>query len=176
MADEIIKGQGFNIRLKLPRLRKLVDRTEVFNSETTKALGREVVRATKEIVVNGRSPVEGEKRYPGYASTRNGKGYPNTKPIKSKYPNKKTRPVNLTLSGRYLRAYTFRTQRASVRVGWFSPDKRLKDLIDTHQHGMHKHVPRRKVLPSDRGDRYVASVRRLIKNIVLARITRIINE
>lgn len=170
------RGRNFKVTLDLESLQRLGDPRKVFDSNTQDRLGGETVDAIKERVTNGLSPVRGVARYPGYAQTRTRK--PNSYPasVKDRFPAKKTRPVNLTLSGEFLRRLTFRPERNGVSIGWFNVDARTKALIETHQEGLNPNVPRRQVLPTGSGEEFVRSINRLIKNIVLRRISRIINS
>jgi len=170
-----INRRGLKITIDLPTLERL-NPDNVMNNETKDRLGNTALTAIKSRVTNGLSPVEGVPRFPGYKSTRDGSGYPRTAAIREKFPAKKTRPVNLTLSGEFLSLLTYRVDQLGITIGWFDRRQRTRDLIATHQEGRHPHVPRRQILPLDEGNRFVASIRRSIKNVVLERITRIINS
>ncbi len=172
----IIKGNGYSISMKLNKLASIVDKRKVMNRGTQKKLGTLVVKEMKRRIAKGLSPVKGEPKYTAYASKGKGKGYPNTPDIKKRFPGKKSRPVNLHLSGKWLKKLRFRRKIGGITVGWLNPTKLEKALIETHNQGLHPHVPKRKVLPNGPGDDYVASIKRIIKKVVLDRIKSIINK
>lgn len=172
----VIKGKGFKVTIKLDTLKAIADPKKIMNAKTQKDLGSKTLDAIKDRVAIGLSPVKGVRRYMAYASTRNGKGYPNTPDIQKKFPNKSTRPVNLKLSGEFLDALEHKKKSGGVEIGWFNPTRHIKNLIETHQQGLHPDVPRRQVLPTDEGNEFVSPIQRLIKNIVLRRISEIIKK
>ncbi len=99
------------------------------NKETAEAIGDAVIEEMKSMVAKGISPIEGEGRFPEYKAVteirglkefkkkspkssrsredagrliraRTSRGYPYS--VQDKFPGKKPRPVNLTLSGKFL--------------------------------------------------------------------------
>jgi hypothetical protein len=177
----IIKGNGYSISMKLNKTASVTNSRKVMNRTTQKLLGRLVIKEMKRRIAKGLSPVKGEPKYAPYASkgkSKSGKnrGYPNTPDIKKRFPNKKSSPVNLELSGKWLKKLRFRRKIGGITVGWLNPTKLEKALIETHNQGLHPHVPKRKVLPTDPGDDYAPSIKRIIKKVVLDRIKSIINK
>ena len=171
-----IKGNGYSISMKLNKLASVTNKRKVMNRRTQNLLGREVIKEMKRRISKGLSPVKGEPKYTAYASKGKGRGYPNTPDIKKRFPGKKSRPVNLELSGKWLKRLRFKRKIGGITLGWLRPTKLEKALVETHNQGLHPHVAKRKVLPTDPGDDYVASIKKIIKKVVLDRIKSIINR
>lgn len=171
-----LKGNGYTVSMKLDKLSTITNPRKVMNKSTQVLLGRSVIKEMKRRIAKGLSPVAGEPRYAPYVKERKGKGYPDTPTIKKKYPGKKSRPVNLKLSGKWLGKLSFRPKAGGVFIGWINPTNLEKALIETHNEGLHPHVPQRKVLPNGPGDDYAPTIKAIIKKIVRNRIKSIINK
>jgi len=72
------------------------------------------------LISKGISPIEGNGRFKSYKpSTKKRKRYPDT--VKSDFPDKRRRPVNLELSGKFLRALkVFPKSLNIITFGFFS--------------------------------------------------------
>jgi hypothetical protein len=103
----------------------------------------------------GYSPVKFKGRFTAYKFSRLGHGYPRTPQLKAKFPNKKLRPVNLSLSGSYLNSFGVRKVKYGVfEVGIMKPSSLNKKMFETHNLGLHPHVPERKHLPTLEGENF----------------------
>ncbi len=176
MAVKVIKGKNFTVTIELDALAKISNVKKIVNSTMANKLGNSILRETKNLVGVGKSPVKGKGRFPAYAKQRKGSGYPDTPDIRRRFPSKKTRPVNLELSGKFLKALGFKKTDGGIDFGWIDPSEDIKKLIDAHNNGLNKNVPQRKVIPNADGEDYTASIRRLIKDIYLQRIRAIIRS
>jgi len=100
--------------------------------------------------------------------------YPNS--VKSEFPNKQRRPINLKLSGDLLKAIKFKPTKRGVRIGLISAKKKIKDIFTAHNEGSNtkKKVPRRAILPTGDGDKFTAVIQKRIRNLFLARIRQVL--
>lgn len=124
-----------------------------------------VKQGINEMLDVGTSPVRGYGRYEAYAAQRlDPKKYPNS--VKSKYPNKKIRPVNLQLTGAMIKSIKVLSSSGDkVSIGIPSGKESLK--AETHNEGTQRHrVPQRKFLPTGPGEEFVVSIQRKILAIL----------
>lgn len=151
------------------------------NKKFADQVGKTVVAEMKRNIGNGVSPVRGFGKFESYASQRGVEGgYP--KNVKNKYPNKKTRPINLTLSGKYLKELGHWFDRgfssgARIMIGFSkgAPSKRTKDLLDAHNKGGNKFIPRRPHMPrASKGEKFTVSIDEKIVALFKQRIQAII--
>lgn len=176
-AHKVIRTKGAVVTLALTKLAALTNPKKVTNKSVVADLGRNIAEKSLALVRVGKSPVKGEGRFKGYAAQRGG-GYPEIPGIKKKFPTKKTRPINLFLDGEYLKAITqFKRNKEGdgIDYGLLSGTVLQQKMFETHNEGMHKDVPQRKVVPTN-GDDFVSLIRRKIKDIYLKRIRSIIRS
>lgn len=114
-------------------------------------IGDAAITAMKSDIASGLSPVRGRGRFPGYKRASQG-GYPYT--VKSKYPSKRERPVNLSLSGDFLDSLRSKAiaQRSDsdgttygLEIGLSDPLSRLKE--QGHREGANGQ-PSRPIIPT----------------------------
>lgn len=80
-------------------LRRLLKESNVrVNQKIARATGELAIALMKDRIAKGLSPIQGKNRFPGYKDT---KKYPGR--VKEDFPDKRNRPVNLRLSGRFLK-------------------------------------------------------------------------
>lgn len=169
------------------KLRGNLSRREIVNQSFGRVLGRKIEIEVRRDIGAGKSSVKGEGRFQSYLGPSLGRGlrgrtkksveksfYPGS--VKSKFPNKKNRPVNLRLSGSYLKKLTNRTFAGLVELGFLNLDKVTRGKFETHNLGEHPHVPKRKHLPTEKGDKFTPRINRLIKNLYTQRIKSIIRR
>lgn len=97
------------------------------------SLGKLAVDGIKDLAAKGISPIEGKGRFPAYIKADEG-GYPIT--VRKKYPGKKSRPVNLRLSGKFLDEgleYKSDVSKLTVDVGFF--DEQYEVMEQGHRKG-----------------------------------------
>ena len=143
---------------------------------TLEEIGVEVVKEMKVFISQGISPVKSVKRFEAYAAQRF-KGYDDQYKlypvsVQKQYPSKAIRPVNLYLSGEFLKTLRHRVVNGKLDIGHLNPDAKTDALIETHNEGKHKHVPKRQYLPTGRGEQFIVTIERLIKNLIVKAIKR----
>lgn len=163
----------------------------------------EVVGEMKNFITTGVSPVKGVGRFTPYKATRasnevkqfsktqqSSRGgyyrrlakvalskynfYPNS--VRNKYPSKTITPVNLYLSGEFLNSLTHRALKTGSEIGHINPSARTRNLFEAHNEGLNKNVPQRRYLPVKRGEKFVVSIMRLIKDLYAANIKAILKK
>lgn len=173
-----IRSGKTKIKIDLPSLETLSDKKKLVTTAVKKELERKIRDKSLELVSVGKSPVKGVGRFKAYATQRNDdpRGYPNDSNTRSKFPGKKTRPVNLKLSNDmpYLKAiFKAKFTDGGIEIGKPS-DKLLAKLFEAHNEGEHDDVPQRKVIPTG-GDTFTESIILAIKNIYLKRIKNVLS-
>lgn len=136
-----------------------------------KDVGLTAVESMKLSISKGISPIRNVGRFDAYSSQRNSNksGYPFN--VQKKFPNKQVRPVNLNLSGKMLDALDFQIKDTSVIIGVFNQVEGIKAL--GHQLGdSKKNLPQRRFIPSKRGEEFIISITREIKNIIVKAIDK----
>lgn len=193
------------VTVKLPTLGKL-NRRDIVNRAFQKKLGERIVSDIKESIAVGKSPVAGEGRYEAYAADRaaatsrkqagfekrkskrselrarakkiqnKNSLYPNS--VKKKFPDKQKRPVNLSLSGKLLKALTWGGISGGVKVGLISASSKTKKIFESHNDGTNqkRNVPRRPILPTSSGQKFTAAIMARIRSLYLARVRQIIGK
>jgi len=156
---------------------------KILNFATAKLVGESVKGGVLGMISKGISPVQGRGKFEGYASQRlnDKKKYPAS--VKKKYPGKQTRPVNLNLSGELLKAFGWWITKSAGNfslttwVGFKDPSKRTKDLLETHNEGLHKDVPRRQILPDfSKNEKFARKIHSEMVAIYRKRVESIINK
>lgn len=161
----VVKNNFATIKIDL-NFQKQVN--AIFYKKTTQGklgeiLKEEITWSTKK----GISPLKSYGRFQGYkvdraGDTNNKSYYPNN--VKRKYPGKRKRPVNLTLSGEYLRKLEYRASPTGLKFGWFSLSGDMKEKYETNNLGLNPLVPQRKILPTSQAESFKTSIVRRLKN------------
>ncbi len=99
-------------------------RTAFGDREARKA-AEEVLEEMRDMIVKGISPIRGRGRFPAYLHAGKKGKYPANQ--KNKYPTKRQRPVNLLLSGDFLRALTYRIYPA--KFGFCPPTPNTSPMM-----------------------------------------------
>lgn len=188
------------VKLKFDGINRAISKG-IIDSKTAGFLGQTIIGEMRAMISIGLSPVKGVGRFEGYkasrasqevkqfvSNVRSDQGgyyrklsrklltsknfYPNS--VKYKYPSKGVRPVNLDLTGKFLDTLGYRRRKNGIELGHLSPDQRTRDLFKTHNEGLNKNVPKRKYLPNKRGDEFLVSIMRLIKEIISDRLRDVI--
>lgn len=137
-------------------------------------LGNQVRSKVVQVISQGQSPITGwPSRFPGY---KNPEKY--IKSVKSNFPNKKARPVNLKLSGEFLDSLYIKGLKRGdenyLNVGFNGFENELKEL--GHREGVNGQ-PKRPIVPSESGEDYIAPIRRFLseafKTILQATLAKI---
>lgn len=164
------------VRVDLSGIRNSLLSRRAVDNRTKDKVGEFVDRETKKRIAVGKSPVKGVGRFKAYAVQRKGEGYPETSNIKSRFPLKKTRPVNLKLDGTFLDAIGFNRTKFGVEYGLQSRRKLLQDMFDAHNNGEHPDVPQRKFVPTGSRDAYTTDIVKGIRDIYNDRVSDIIRQ
>jgi hypothetical protein len=149
----------FNLQIKNALSKKLKDKVNVkkIKNKDLKDAGKDGVSIIKKLVSKGISPIKGEQRYPGYK-----------KPDSYPGDRKKRRPVNLKLSGKFLKQLVFKTRtgrNASIRIGFFRDYG--KTLEQGHREGANTQ-PKRPIIPTGDQEFKPQIINAIKKRIVLA--------
>lgn len=156
-----------NIRdLLYKDLKNRISKNKLSNSVLSN-IGKELVEDFKASIEVGLSPIQGKGRYEGYKNPTN---YPDK--IQNKFPNKKRRPVNLILSGDFLRTliYKISLSNNSITIGFF--DKKSQKKEQGHREG-YKGQPSRPIIPEG-NEKIKSSIISKIKNKLISEYNKII--
>jgi len=145
-------------------------------SKVLDEIGLEVVKEMKVFISQGISPVKSVSRFEGYAAQRLKGSKPDSqlypRSVQKKFPSKAIRPVNLSLSGDFLKTLQHRVANNKLEIGHINAGGKTGKLIETHNEGKHPDVPRRQYLPTGKGENFVVSIQRLIKDLIVKAIKR----
>lgn len=148
-----------------------------FNKEFRKAIsmdrvGRTIVKEIKrKYIGKGISPVNNVKRFEAYAVDR--------PEAKSDYPTgiKQKRPVNLELTGEFLRDYDFEAGKGELEIGFISPSSRTQELIKAHNDGDVSFIPRRQIVPDiGRGEKFKPAIMSSIRDLIADEIRKFLRR
>lgn len=162
----------FRARIDQVATKALLKRVADIKSPLTKAdtekMGREVVLEMKRLIAKGESPITGPgipTRFPPY---KNPKRYPGNR--------KPHRPVNLKLTGAFLRALNFRSFQLSRRwfssVGFDAAREQKKEL--GHREGA-KGQPKRPIIPNpSQGEKFKRKIQEKILDVARMSVRRVV--
>lgn len=168
------------VRVKLDQ--KAVDRIKTklqalkapMDKGTASDLGKLMVTEMRSMITKGISTIEGQGRFPAYKHQGVKNKYPAS--VKKNYPGKRDRPVNLTLSGDFLKGLD--SEPISTRsgfatdIGYFDESEALKE--QGHREGVHSQ-PKRPTIPK-RGETFAQRIQRIISNIYRKRVRELSNK
>lgn len=119
------------VTVKLDEVKRLLKESNVrVNQEVAAATRLLIVNLMKDRIAKGLSPIEGRNRFPAYKDT---KKYPGK--VKKLYPNKRNRPVNLYLSGDFLKQLRVISASATGRIVIGFTSKYGRTLEQGHREG-----------------------------------------
>ncbi len=152
-------------RINKSDLKRFVTRIEgiktAFGRDEANETAKEVVSEMKDMISKGISPVKSVGRFPAYLRAGEKGKYPDNQ--RSKYPTKRQRPVNLYLSGDFLKALSYRILSGkfgfSFDVGYFDKDSVAKE--EGHALGWNGQ-PQRPTIPDD--GQFAERIQRIIFN------------
>lgn len=173
MADKIVTTK-FNTRALKSFVKRLNDVPRAFRKEDAEKLGNEVITEMKDMISKGTSPIKGVGRFPEYKHAGVPGKYPAS--VRYKYPDKRDRPVNLSLSGKMLRALKRRTYQAKwgfgFEIGYFDPEEAKKER--GHAAGV-KGQPKRPTIPVG-GREFAEKIQRLVNRRFREAISRAVKR
>lgn len=135
---------------------KLKSASKLVKKQDFKEIGQETVAEMKTMISKGISPVRGGGRFPGY---KNPEKYP--KRVKSKYPAKKDRPVNLKLTGEQLDNLRSESTDKSFTIKYTGE---AADKEQGHREGVHGQ-PIRPTIPEENEQFAVSIERNIVKKL-----------
>lgn len=147
----------------------------IMNKKTALVVGNVIEKEMKKSISKGLSPVKGVGRFVPYAIQR---GIPNGYPTGIVGKNK--RPINLKLTGEFLKSLTHFTKRSGsgfeAKIGFKIVNKRISALFETHNEGKHPHVPQRRFVPTKKGERFLVSIERKYIAIITKRLNDVLKS
>jgi len=167
--DKAVRG----LERKLNKLK-----TPLTSAETNK-IGKNMVKAMKRLIAKGIFPIRGggwPKRFPRYKRANDPRGYPNT--VKRRFPSKRKRPVNLKLSGAFMKDLGHkvlqggkRGKNIRIEIGYDKAESILKEK--GHREGANSQ-PKRPTIPNPRRkERFAAKVRDEYFKVLLKKFDKI---
>jgi nucleoid DNA-binding protein len=139
---------------------KFRDLKSPIRKKDAEEVGKGVIAAMKDAILSGSSPIDGKGKFPPYKDPK-------------KYPGelKPKTPVNLTLTGKFLRSLGFKTYQSSsggygTEIG-YSQREEVKER--GHREGANKQ-PKRPTIPSKQGEKFSAKIQKVIADIYKARL------
>lgn len=147
------------VKINLKDIQKLLSEVPAKAALTSNRKIAELARKKiLDLVSKGISPIEGNGRFEAYKPKEKNKRYPET--VKRDYPAKRRRPVNLTLSGKFLRALkAFPKTVNIISIGFFSTYG--ETLEQGHREGANGQGVR-PIIPSESGESFTKAIRAAI--------------
>ncbi len=142
---------------------------KTLNKKERLSVGKAIIKSMKQLIAKGISPIKGKKRFKGYKNPDS--GYPST--VKRKHPSKKKRPVNLKLSGAFLKSLLVKNKAKGLLIGFFSSLSKKKEKGHRQRAGGQ---PSRPIIPSSSEDfssKTLQDGTKLLKKIVISKIKKV---
>lgn len=156
--------------LKLPELQLKAAALSI-GKEDLRTLGNQVVTEMKKFISRGVSPIRQAGRFPEYKTPER---YPRR--VQRKYPDKKNRPVNLKLSGKFLDDLKVTSIRLgsnpSFNIGYSSSLSKQKE--QGHREGANGQL-KRPTIPNN-NEEFVVSIQKIITDEMIRRINKTFNQ
>ena len=147
----------FSKELKLEKFLKSVREVD---DRTTNLVGLAIKQRMLALISKGVSPIKGNDRFPAY---KNPKKYP--KNVRKDFPAKRARPVNLFLSGMFLRSLKLiKSSRGIIEIGFQNGLSQKKE--QGHREGAGGQ-PRRPIIPS-RSEQFSVTIQREVLKMLRA--------
>lgn len=133
---------------------------KMLTKNDARSIGVAIVQEMKALISKGISPIKGIGRFPAYKNPR--EGYPAS--IKKQYPNKRTTPVNLKLTGRQLADLGYSVTKNGIEIGYSSRDAIEKER--GHREGVNGQ-PKRPTIPLTKlGEEFAQKIQDIYLKIV----------
>lgn len=164
-------------RIGRAQLKKFTERVNeiknaAFRRQDAEALGKAIIAEMKDGISKGLSPIDGEGRFPAYKRAGEKDGYPNN--VRYKYPDKRQRPVNLFLSGKFLNDLKFKIFQGKygmgVEIGYYSTLSSKKE--EGHAIGWNGQ-PKRPTIPQGK-QTFSPRIQRIILTAFKQAISRVV--
>ena len=159
----------FNVKLfekATKTVRKRLDsfRTPLDKPEATQ-MGKRVIDEMKDMISKGISPIRGNGRLPGYRGSYKERIIKDgsIKVGRRKRVSKRLRPVNLELTGDFLKKLKFRVRKLKrsqkITIGFFDKKSKLKE--QGHREGANKQR-KRPIIPEPPGEQFAQRIQDII--------------
>lgn len=167
MAEKhfILSGKGVKMKvdLKFPL-------EDVLNSGTIATVGQTIKNKMLAFMGVGVSPVTGKK----FEKYKNPDKYP--KNVRNAYPDKRTTPVNLKLSGKLWESLGWKKKgERSFEFGMINADDKVKTYGAVHNKDDmgRPDIPERKFLPTKAGEEFNRTIMLELKRIIVDRLKKL---
>lgn len=148
-----------NVRFDISKLQKYFeDSAQKAKVKATRQVAQFIQSKMLDLISKGISPINGRARFEGYAAQRqinkNKKAYPDN--LKKDFPNKRKRPVNLKLSGKFLKSLkAYPVTASKIKIGYTS--EYGKKLESGHREGVNGQ-PERPTIPEMPGESFARPI------------------
>jgi hypothetical protein len=157
---------SFKAKVHFDKLRALNAKFKGLKSpidqQTAKQVGIEVIAAMKDLIAKGTSPIAGNGKFPAY---KNPKRYPGDLKPKT--------PVNLELTGKFLKALRAKVYQSrsgfGTEIGYLESQEHKEQ---GHREGTNGQ-PKRPSIPSKRGESFHDSIVKIFANIYKKKIREV---
>lgn len=153
-------------------LQKLDDLQSPLKQSDYTTIGRRVINQMQKLISRGLSPVRGSglsKKFPKYKRQDDPRGYPAN--VKNRFRSKRQKPVNLKLSGRFLKALKFKSTARGVEIGYFDKKQAIKE--QGHREGANTQPKRPTIPDAGRKEQFVASIQQEYLKVANAKVRKI---
>ena len=162
---------AINIKGNKALLRKLESLRQPIDRKTAKDLGEWVVKGIRDLTASGTSTVrEFGRKMPAY------RGSYRRRIIRGGFPGKRLRPVNLRLTGKFMRSLKSRVKKSkggfSPIVGYFNAKESAKE--EGHRQGTNKQA-KRPTLPTS-SESFHRAIEKMITKHLRDRLRAVINK
>lgn len=141
------------------------------NRKILKGAGDVLIDEIKKRVAKGQSPIQEQpRRFPAY---KNPKNYPDK--VRKRFPQKRRRPVNLYLSGKFLESLKYKVKtgkRPRITIGFFSRKSKAKEK--GHREGA-RGQPKRPVIP-ERSEQFTRPILRAVELYLIKALDKVLGK
>lgn len=142
--------------------KKLQQVLSEFNKRDLKAVGNDVIKEMKDLISKGVSPIRQVGRFEAY---KNPEKYP--KKVIGRFPSKKQKPVNLSLSGNFLKSLNvLSSNNGKLTIGFNS--KLSEEKEQGHRDGANGQR-KRPIIPKS-GEEFAVSIQKIIIDEMVKRL------
>ena len=143
----------------------------IFSKSDAERVGDSMVDEMKDMISKGISPILGWGRFPAYKNPK--EGYPET--VLEEYPDKRKTPVNLKLTGDFLRALQAKVviagKKARIIIGYWDPVEARKE--EQHREG-HNGQPKRPTIPlGGKGERFAKRIEEIYLKVIQRNVKKL---
>jgi hypothetical protein len=165
---------SFKFRLETAVNKSLQKKLEQLNDgvitqDDAEQIGRDMVTEMKDMISKGISPIKSVGRFAAYKDPNY--GYPST--VRDEYPDKAKTPVNLKLSGNFMRALTSGVKKLGngfgIEIGYNNPIEQDKEK--SHREG-NRGQAKRPTIPIE-GEQFAQRIQNVLLKAVREKIKKL---